>query len=63
MVALGAEHDVEVNLFLGPRGSWDIGGQAKVSAAVGGAARGNAAVAASLCRRRARACGSASGAC
>ena len=49
MVALGAEHDVEVNLFLGPRGSWDIGGQAKVSAAVGGAVRGNAAVAASLC--------------
>jgi hypothetical protein len=49
MVELGAEHDVEVCLFLGPRGSWDIGGQAKVSAAVGGVARGNAAVAASLC--------------
>ena len=49
MVALGTEHDIEVNLFLGPRSSWDIGGQAKVSAAVGAAARGNAAVAASLC--------------
>ncbi|SOE03845.1 U32 family peptidase [Blastococcus haudaquaticus] len=49
MVVLGAEHDVEVNLFLGPRSSWDIGGQTKVSAAVGAAARGNAAVAASLC--------------
>jgi hypothetical protein len=36
-------------LFLGPRGSWDIGGQAKVSAAVGGVARGNEMVAASLC--------------
>jgi hypothetical protein len=49
MVELGAEHDVEGCLFLGPGGSWDIGGPAKVSAAVGGVARGNAAVAASLC--------------
>jgi hypothetical protein len=48
MVALGAQHSIEVNLFLGPRSAWDIGGQAKVSAAVGAAARGNAAVAASL---------------
>jgi hypothetical protein len=48
MVTLGAEHDVEVCLFLGPRAAWDIGGQTKVSAAVGAAARGNAAVAASL---------------
>lgn len=48
MLRLGREHDVEVCLFLGPRGAWDTGGQAKVSAAVGGAARGNAAVAASL---------------
>ncbi len=48
MVALGAEHGIEVCLFLGPRGAWDIGGQTKVSAAVGAAARGNAAVAASL---------------
>lgn len=48
MVRLGDEHDVEVCLFLGPRGAWDIGGQAKVAAGVGAAARGNAAVAASL---------------
>lgn len=49
MLTLGAAHDVEVCLFLGPRGSWDTGGQAKVSAAVGGVARGNDMVAASLC--------------
>jgi hypothetical protein len=55
MLRLGADHDVEVCLFLGPRGAWDIGAQAKVSAAVGGAARGNAAVAASLAEAR-RAC-------
>lgn len=48
MVKLGREHDIEVCLFLGPRGSWDTGGQAKVSAAVGGVARGGRAVAASL---------------
>ena len=49
MVKLGEASAVEVCLFLGPRGSWDIGGQAKVSAAVGGVARGNEMVAASLC--------------
>ncbi|MGH3368975.1 MAG: hypothetical protein ACRDPR_03150, partial [Nocardioidaceae bacterium] len=49
MVKLGETNAVEVCLFLGPRGSWDIGGQAKVSAAVGGVARGNEMVAASLC--------------
>lgn len=48
MVRLGSEHDVEVCLFLGPRGAWDTGAQAKVSAAAGAAVRGNAAVAASL---------------
>lgn len=48
MLRLGQEHDVEVCLFLGPRAAWDTGGQAKVSAAVGGAARGNAMVAASI---------------
>ena len=48
MVELGREHDIEVCLFLGPRGAWDTGGQAKVSAAVGGVARGGRAVAASL---------------
>jgi hypothetical protein len=48
MVELGRQHDIEVCLFLGPRGAWDTGGQAKVSAAVGGVARGGRAVAASL---------------
>lgn len=48
MVQLGADSDVEVCLFLGPRGAWDTGGQAKVSAAVGGVARGSRAVAGSL---------------
>lgn len=48
MVELGREHDIEVCLFLGPRGSWDTGAQAKVSAAVSGVARGGRAVAASL---------------
>ena len=46
MVALGREHDVEVNLFLGPRGAWGTGAQAKVSTAVGAAAAGNETVAA-----------------
>jgi Peptidase family U32 len=49
MLELGSAQDVEVCLFLGPRGAWDIGGQAKVSAAVGNVARGNEMVAASLC--------------
>ncbi len=48
MVALGREHDVEVCLFLGPRGAWDVGGQAKASAAVGAAARGRTGVAGCL---------------
>jgi hypothetical protein len=48
MVQLGEEHDIEVCLFLGPRGAWDTGAQAKVSAAVGGVARGGRAVAACL---------------
>lgn len=29
MVALGAEHDIEVCLFTGPRASWDVGVQAR----------------------------------
>jgi len=49
MVELGRDNDVEVCLFLGPRGAWDTGGQAKVSSAVGAAARGSRALAASLC--------------
>jgi Peptidase family U32 len=48
MVALGAQHGVEVCLFLGPRAAWDTGVQANVSAAVGGSARGSAGVAACL---------------
>ena len=40
MAALGAENGVEVSLFLGPRGAWDTGGQALVTAAAGGVARG-----------------------
>jgi Peptidase family U32 len=42
MVALGAEHDVEVCLFVGPRASWDVGVQATASsgAVVAGALRG-----------------------
>jgi hypothetical protein len=40
MARLGAEHGVEVSLFLGPRGAWDSGGQSAATAAVGGVARG-----------------------
>lgn len=49
MVELGTDYGVEVCLFLGPRAAWDIGAQAKVSAAVASVARGNEMVAASLC--------------
>ena len=44
MAALGREHDVEVCLFLGPRGSWDAGGQALVTEAAAGVARGAVAL-------------------
>src|SRR5438067_1773918 len=44
LTALGAEHDVEVCLFLGPRGGWDPGGQALVTEAAAGVARGGEAV-------------------
>ncbi len=44
MAALGAEHGVEVSLFLGPRGAWDAGGQSFATAAAGGTARGQAGV-------------------
>ncbi|HEY0540140.1 MAG TPA: U32 family peptidase [Actinoallomurus sp.] len=42
MVMLGAEHDVEVCLFVGPRASWDVGVQATApsGAVVAGALRG-----------------------
>jgi hypothetical protein len=48
MAALGREHDVEVALFLGPRGAWDAGGQAIVAGAASGIARGAEAVEASV---------------
>jgi hypothetical protein len=44
LAALGAERDVEVCLFLGPRGGWDAGGQALVTEAAAGVARGAEAV-------------------
>jgi hypothetical protein len=44
LASLGAAAGVEVSLFLGPRGAWDTGGQALVTAAAGGAARGGAGV-------------------
>ncbi len=40
MARLGADHGIEVNLFLGPRGAWDTGGQSFVTSSVAGAARG-----------------------
>lgn len=52
MVELGAEHRVEVNLFLGPRGSWDIGAQAATTASAAGAARGDDGVRACLAEAR-----------
>ncbi len=44
MARLGAQHGVEVSLFLGPRGAWDPGGQSAATAAAGGVARGEAGV-------------------
>jgi hypothetical protein len=44
MAELGAEHGIEVSLFLGPRGAWDAGGQSFATGAVGGVARGDAGV-------------------
>ena len=52
MVQLGADARVEVSLFLGPRGAWDTGGQSTATAAVAGAARGNAGVGASIAEVR-----------
>jgi hypothetical protein len=48
MVALGAEHDVEVVLFVGPRASWDTGRQVTASsgAVLGASLRGADALAA-----------------
>ena len=52
MASLGAEAGVEVSLFLGPRGAWDTGGQSFTTSAVGGTARGNAGVGASVAEVR-----------
>ena len=54
LAALGAEHGVEVSLFLGPRGAWDAGGQSFATGAVGGVARGAAGVEACVAEVRAR---------
>ena len=48
MARLGADHAVEVSLFLGPRAAWGPGGQAAATPAVAGAARGTAELAACL---------------
>lgn len=55
LAALGAEHDVEVCLFLGPRGAWDSGGQALATESAAGVARGAEAVEACVAEAR-RAC-------
>jgi hypothetical protein len=55
LAELGREHDVEVCLFLGPRGAWDAGGQALASDAAAGVARGAEAVEACVAEAR-RAC-------
>lgn len=55
LAELGREHDVEVCLFLGPRGSWDPGGQALATEAAAGVARGAEAVEACVAETR-RAC-------
>jgi hypothetical protein len=44
LAELGAEHGIEVSLFLGPRGAWDPGGQSFVAGSAGGAARGSAGI-------------------
>ena len=44
LAELGAEHGIEVSLFLGPRGAWDTGGQSFATGAAGGVARGDAGV-------------------
>jgi hypothetical protein len=55
LAELSREHDVEVCLFLGPRGAWDAGGQALASEAAAGVARGAEAVEACVAETR-RAC-------
>jgi hypothetical protein len=55
LAALGREHEVEVCLFLGPRGAWDAGGQALATEAAAGVARGAEAIEACVAEAR-RAC-------
>ena len=52
MARLGADARVEVSLFLGPRGAWDMGGQSIATAAAGGTARGAAGIDASVAEVR-----------
>ena len=52
LATLGADAGVEVSLFLGPRGAWDPGGQALVTSAAGGVARGTAGIDASVAEVR-----------
>ena len=52
LARLGADAGVEVSLFLGPRGAWDPGGQAMVTAAAGGVVRGSAGIEASVAEVR-----------
>ena len=52
LARLGADAGVEVSLFLGPRGAWDPGGQAMVTAAAGGVVRGGAGIEASVAEVR-----------
>ena len=40
MADLGAQHGIEVSLFLGPRGAWDTGGQSFATGSAAGVARG-----------------------
>jgi hypothetical protein len=55
MARMGADHAIEVSLFLGPRAAWGPGGQAAATAGVAGAARGTAELAACLAEAK-RAC-------
>jgi hypothetical protein len=55
MARIGAEHAIEISLFLGPRGAWATGGQAMVTSAHSGSARGNADLAACFAEAK-RAC-------
>ncbi len=55
LAQIGREREVEVCLFLGPRGAWDAGGQALATEAAAGVARGAEAIEACVAEAR-RAC-------